>query len=950
MKKTISLTLLLLCALVAAPTLRAADNGTEFFLEDDLTVYGAQGTQTDPDVEIKGFSVYGATQTAPALQIPVGPGNIFVNGYVQVSSGMYVAGNSTFTSISAITSIDAGQYQINGTRMLAILGGTGSMAVGATPTLNTGNHNSYLGMYAAGSATGGYDNSFLGYFAGSANNLGVMNSYLGSESARYSKTGSGNVAVGYRAGYGVVDQSFSSNTMVGSQSGIALSTGSDNTLIGFQAGANLTTGGRNIVIGYGQGAASPAGSNGLNIGGLLFGDLSSRTVGISTRAPQAALDVVSTGTASDVYVQIWRNSAGTIVASMTSTGFYYGNGSGLTGGSATDVTKLPLTGGMLSGPLEVGNNSTMTVAGNAFSVGGSTLVVAAGKVGIGVSAPTALLDVRDITAASGYVLRVGAGVSTALVVTTGGIVGVGTTLPSTMTVFHAHATASDHAGGAEDVTAGLMGTVRAYGTGAEDAAVGGNFRAEADGVQNIGHLAGVYTVVERTSGGTGTVARAIGLYVGDIRNSEFGTGRITDTYGVYIGTMSTYNQTNAPYSIYALDPGARSYFAGKTGFGTANPQYALEISSAAGSSDPMLVVSTGGVTVFGVKGNGEVYTSGKFIGDGSSLSGITAADNTKLPLSGGVLSGTLSVFSDTATMPTDIITTGIIISTGGAIQTTGIGHGNIPGDSRGLGAIDLQTARNTGLQAATGLYSVISGGRENKASGPYAVVGGGIGNSSLLTAGFVGAGMYNSAGGNEAAVAGGSGNIASGDSSFIGGGMNNRVSGQYGVVVGGYQNVAEQEHSAIVGGWLNTASGMDSFVGGGKSNHANGSYSVIPGGAFNSATAAYSFAAGFKSSSTVMGSFTWADSQGVETINTVPDQVMFKAAGGFWVSTGTVHTNPGLFVDANNNVGIGTDTPGVKLEVTGGAIKAAGGLILETRTSDPGAPVIGQTWIRADIP
>ncbi len=86
-----------LFALALSPAAYAADNGTEFGIEDDLTVLGAGGTEVDPDMEVKGFAVFGATQAAPALGIPVAPGNIFANGYVQVSSGMYVAGSSTFT-------------------------------------------------------------------------------------------------------------------------------------------------------------------------------------------------------------------------------------------------------------------------------------------------------------------------------------------------------------------------------------------------------------------------------------------------------------------------------------------------------------------------------------------------------------------------------------------------------------------------------------------------------------------------------------------------------------------------------------------------------------------------------------------------------------------------------------------------------------------------------------
>ena len=49
------------------------------------------------------------------------------------------------------------------------------------------------------------------------------------------------------------------------------------------------------------------------------------------------------------------------------------------------------------------------------------------------------------------------------------------------------------------------------------------------------------------------------------------------------------------------------------------------------------------------------------------------------------------------------------------------------------------------------------------------------------------------------------------------------------------------------------------------------------------------------------------------------------------------------------NVGVGTISPAYKLEVEGGAIKATGGLIIETRTTDPAIPVPGQIWLRTDL-
>jgi len=58
---------------------------------------------------------------------------------------------------------------------------------------------------------------------------------------------------------------------------------------------------------------------------------------------------------------------------------------------------------------------------------------------------------------------------------------------------------------------------------------------------------------------------------------------------------------------------------------------------------------------------------------------------------------------------------------------------------------------------------------------------------------------------------------------------------------------------------------------------------------------------------------------------------------------------PIVFNPNGGNVGIGTASPGYKLEVTGGPIKATGGLIIETRTSDPASPVAGQIWLRTDL-
>ena len=129
---------------------------------------------------------------------------------------------------------------------------------------------------------------------------------------------------------------------MGYLAGFNLTSGSNNLLLGYEAGVDLTSGSGNIVIGYSQNASAPGAANELNIGGLLFGNLGSKTIGISTRTPQAALDIVSTGNTPNVMAQIWRDSGGNIISSVSATGTmkaarFEGSGSELIGLNASEL-------------------------------------------------------------------------------------------------------------------------------------------------------------------------------------------------------------------------------------------------------------------------------------------------------------------------------------------------------------------------------------------------------------------------------------------------------------------------------------------------------------------------------------------------------------------------------------------------------------------------------------
>ncbi len=253
-----------------------------------------------------------------------------------------------------------------------------------------------------------------------------------------------------------------------------------------------------------------------------------------------------------------------------------------------------------------------------------------GRVQIGTTSVfPALLEVRDYASQYPYLLALGTGpVSSQVLVSTSGSVGIGVS-PSTESVFYAHKSHGFTAGG-EEVALGIQASAYGWGSGdmgeEGDAVAGADFHASVHSDASLAYLVGIHTEMRRedSDGGTGagTIGKAIGLYLEELENKDVGAGAITDTYGIYISSLTVGRQTNAPYAIYSEDAGARTYLAGNLGISSATPTAALVVSSAAGSSDLMLVVSTGSSIVFGVKGNGEVYTAGRFIGDGSGLSNI----------------------------------------------------------------------------------------------------------------------------------------------------------------------------------------------------------------------------------------------------------------------------------------------------------------------------------------
>ena len=130
-------------------------------------------------------------------------------------------------------------------------------------TLNTGSDNTAIGWKSGDAITSGTDNTFVGVNSGGGNQSGQSNVAVG-QNAYLSGTGSQNVIVGSTSGNDGAN-SATGNTIVGYNSGSAITTATGLTFIGFQAGKSAT-GVNNTAVGYGAGDSFTTG-----VGNSFFG-------------------------------------------------------------------------------------------------------------------------------------------------------------------------------------------------------------------------------------------------------------------------------------------------------------------------------------------------------------------------------------------------------------------------------------------------------------------------------------------------------------------------------------------------------------------------------------------------------------------------------------------------------------------------------------------------------
>ena len=222
-------------------------------------------------IAITGSSIY-----SNALTSGVNPNNAVALGY-----------NSGNNSIDSTAIVAFGYY--------------------AGSSLSNSSNTIFIGNQAGFQATNSNNSYFLGNYTGYRANNSPYSLFIGDSAGYFSNTSQQSIFLGINSGYKTINSYYSN--FLGYNSGYQV-TSSYSNLIGYQAGYNtgsLSIGNNNIIIGTNV-TLSSSYSNGINIGGILFGSGTYSTtsgnpfsgstngkIGINQPNPQYTLDVLGSG-------------------------------------------------------------------------------------------------------------------------------------------------------------------------------------------------------------------------------------------------------------------------------------------------------------------------------------------------------------------------------------------------------------------------------------------------------------------------------------------------------------------------------------------------------------------------------------------------------------------------------------------------------------------------------
>ncbi len=244
-----------------------------------------------------------------------------------------IGSQASLTDASSHGAIVIGQSAQAGNEAVAIGGnapGNHSIAIGrgsnASSSAASGHFNIALGYGAGTSTVTGFRNIMIGDSAGNSLTSATSNVFIGSEAGRHA-TSSNNTLIGHKSGQAASGSELTgaNNTFVGYQTGLVNTSGANNVFIGDNTGDNNATGSRNILIGSSIDNLSSSTDDSLNIGNTIYGDLSTKMIGIGTPSPAVETHVYGTSGDTILAVEAPNSDDSALALYTTGDGASWGN-------------------------------------------------------------------------------------------------------------------------------------------------------------------------------------------------------------------------------------------------------------------------------------------------------------------------------------------------------------------------------------------------------------------------------------------------------------------------------------------------------------------------------------------------------------------------------------------------------------------------------------------------
>ena len=283
--------------------------------------------------------------------------------------------------------------------------GSGNSAIGkgALERNNTGNYNVATGAYVLASNTMGNGNIASGYQSLFRNTTGDHNIVIGYQSLYNNTTGDYNIASGYQSLYSNITGG--SNVANGFQSLYSNTTGSHNLARGFLSLYSNTTGGSNIANGVQSLYSNSSGVSNIANG---YQSLFNNTTGnhnIASGYQSLFSNTTGSSNVANSFQSLYRNTTGISNVAMGYQSLY----NNTTGDSNTALgfqSGVNISTGSRNIIIGSAINAPSATASNQLNIGniifgenidGTGAVISSGNIGIGVSAPTAKIDVNGTT-------------------------------------------------------------------------------------------------------------------------------------------------------------------------------------------------------------------------------------------------------------------------------------------------------------------------------------------------------------------------------------------------------------------------------------------------------------------------------------------------------------------------------------------------------------------------